>query len=119
MGGLFTISEEVPETQKNPDLRLFASVTGIAGICRGDAASLPWRRSGRFALMARRDFGNRQGRGHQAKGLRLIAPAGLLALLAMAGPAHAAGGAMPPLVHDIGVGLFLSGFLAVIFTRLR
>jgi Kef-type K+ transport system membrane component KefB len=34
-------------------------------------------------------------------------------------PAYASGGAIPPLVHDIGIGLFLSGFLAVLFTRLK
>lgn len=40
------------------------------------------------------------------------------ALLAIATvPAHAAGGDLPTLVHDIGIGLFLSGVLAIVFAR--
>jgi Kef-type K+ transport system membrane component KefB len=33
--------------------------------------------------------------------------------------ALAAGGELPPLVHDIGIALFLSGFLAILFARIK
>lgn len=33
--------------------------------------------------------------------------------------ALAAGGALPPLVHDIGIALFLSGLLAILFARIK
>jgi len=39
--------------------------------------------------------------------------------LAWIAPAHAAGGEMPSLVHDIGFSLMLAGILAVVFTRLK
>ncbi len=48
--------------------------------------------------------------------------AGTIALMAAvlsAGPAYASGGEMAALVHDIGIGLFLSGVLAIVFARLR
>ncbi len=48
---------------------------------------------------------------------RCLAAAGAMALIA--GPAHAAGGETPSLVQDIGVAIFLSGLLALIFTRIR
>lgn len=41
------------------------------------------------------------------------------ALLATAAPALAAGGETPSLVQDIGIAIFLSGLLAVVFTRIR
>jgi Kef-type K+ transport system membrane component KefB/voltage-gated potassium channel Kch len=41
------------------------------------------------------------------------------AVLALTAPANAAGGELPPLVHDVGMALFLSGLLAVIFARIR
>jgi Kef-type K+ transport system membrane component KefB len=48
---------------------------------------------------------------------------GLLAavfLAGAAGPAFASGGeGLAPLVHDIGITLFISGFLAIVFARLR
>jgi Kef-type K+ transport system membrane component KefB len=34
-------------------------------------------------------------------------------------PAGASEGGLPPLVHDIGIGLFLSGFLAILFARIK
>jgi Kef-type K+ transport system membrane component KefB len=34
-------------------------------------------------------------------------------------PAFASEGALPPLVHDMGVGLFLSGVLAILFSRIK
>jgi Kef-type K+ transport system membrane component KefB/Trk K+ transport system NAD-binding subunit len=43
----------------------------------------------------------------------------LAALVAAATPSFAAGGPLPPLVHDIGMGLFLSGFLAILFARIK
>ena len=42
-----------------------------------------------------------------------------LAVTIAASPAYASGEEMPALVHDIGIGLFLSGALAIIFSRLR
>ncbi len=42
----------------------------------------------------------------------------MLALLA-AGPASASEGGLPPLVHDMGIGLFLSGLLAILFARIK
>lgn len=41
------------------------------------------------------------------------------ALALASGPAYAAEGALPPLVHDIGIGLFLSGVLAIVFARIK
>ena len=38
---------------------------------------------------------------------------------AAASPAFAAGGELPPLVHDIGIALFLSGLLAILFARIK
>jgi Kef-type K+ transport system membrane component KefB len=40
-------------------------------------------------------------------------------LACAARPAYAAGGEMPTLVRDIGIGLFLSGALAIVFARVR
>jgi Kef-type K+ transport system membrane component KefB len=41
-------------------------------------------------------------------------------LLAVAtAPARAAGDELPTLVHDIGIGMFLSGVLAIVFARIR
>ncbi len=34
-------------------------------------------------------------------------------------PAFAAEGALPPLVHDMGIGIFLSGLLAIVFSRIK
>src|SRR5665213_914627 len=48
-----------------------------------------------------------------------LAAMGSVALLVGAAPAAAAEGVLPPLVHDIGIGLFLSGVLAVLFTRIK
>ncbi len=48
---------------------------------------------------------------------RIGAAAIVLALAAT--PAYAAGEEMPSLVHDIGISLFLSGLLSVLFTRVR
>jgi len=46
--------------------------------------------------------------------------AGLIFLLMFFAPAaHAAGGEMPSLVHDIGISLLTAGALGVVFTRLR
>jgi Kef-type K+ transport system membrane component KefB len=46
--------------------------------------------------------------------------AGTAALFALVpSSAFAAGGELPPLVRDIGVALFLSGFLAILFARIR
>ena len=42
-----------------------------------------------------------------------------LVLMLVAGPAFAAGGDMPSLVHDIGISLLAAGALGVIFTRLK
>jgi Kef-type K+ transport system membrane component KefB/voltage-gated potassium channel Kch len=39
--------------------------------------------------------------------------------MAAASPAHAAGEALTPLVHDVGMALFLSGVLAVLFARIK
>ncbi|MEX0852769.1 MAG: cation:proton antiporter [Bauldia sp.] len=52
--------------------------------------------------------------------LRFVGLMGLAALAQIVAvtPAHAAG-EMPSLVHDIGISLFLSGLLAVVFTRVR
>ena len=52
---------------------------------------------------------------------RNVARAGALGLgLALLSPsAWAAGGAMPSLVHDIGISLLVAGALGVIFTRLK
>jgi Kef-type K+ transport system membrane component KefB len=50
--------------------------------------------------------------------IRLAAMGGV-ALALTAAPAAASEGALPPLVHDIGIGLFLSGVLAVLFTRIK
>ena len=46
---------------------------------------------------------------------------GIAAILALAGalPASASEGGLPPLVHDIGIALFLSGFLAILFARIK
>ncbi len=44
--------------------------------------------------------------------------AAALALSFWAGPAFAAG-ELPPLVHDVGMALFLSGILAVLFARIK
>ncbi|RPH92379.1 MAG: hypothetical protein EHM68_17315, partial [Lysobacterales bacterium] len=44
------------------------------------------------------------------------AVAALLAALPI--PALAAGGALPPLIHDIGMALLLSGLLAILFARI-
>lgn len=49
----------------------------------------------------------------------LIAGTATLAGLLAANPALASGGALPPLVQDIGASLFLAGGLAVLFARLR
>lgn len=40
------------------------------------------------------------------------------ALAALPATAHAAGGALPPVVHDIGMALLLSGILAILFARI-
>lgn len=40
-------------------------------------------------------------------------------LLAAALPAAASSGELPPLVHDIGIAVFLSGVLAILFARIR
>ena len=42
---------------------------------------------------------------------------GLILAITLSSPAFASEGAMPALVHDIGVGLFLSGVLAILFAR--
>jgi Kef-type K+ transport system membrane component KefB len=44
---------------------------------------------------------------------------GTLCLALATVPAHAAGNELPTLVHDIGIGLFLSGVLAIVFARIR
>lgn len=56
-----------------------------------------------------------------AVGRRSVAGVVALALAATtaASPAFAAGGETPSLVADIGIALFLSGVLAVVFTRIR
>jgi len=56
------------------------------------------------------------GSGRRALGA--VATAAAL-LLALAGPAVAAGNELPPLVHDIGIGVFLSGVLAILFARIK
>jgi len=45
--------------------------------------------------------------------------AGTFALAACVAPAAASEGEMPSLVHDIGIAVFLSGLLAVLFTRVK
>jgi Kef-type K+ transport system membrane component KefB len=40
-------------------------------------------------------------------------------VLLAAMPAAASEGGLPPLVHDIGIGALLSGFLAIVFTRIK
>ena len=45
--------------------------------------------------------------------------AALAFILALTAPAAASEGALPPLVHDIGVALFVSGLLAIIFSRIK
>jgi Kef-type K+ transport system membrane component KefB len=42
-----------------------------------------------------------------------------LAVALLPSPANAAGGELPPLVHDIGMALLLSGVLAILFARIR
>ena len=42
-----------------------------------------------------------------------------MSVLLLASPAHAAGGALPTLVEDIGVSLLVAGVLAVVFARLK
>jgi len=49
--------------------------------------------------------------------IRVFATAGLIA--AAATPAAASGSELPPLVRDIGMALFLSGLLAILFARIR
>ncbi|MEN8176895.1 MAG: cation:proton antiporter, partial [Pseudomonadota bacterium] len=44
---------------------------------------------------------------------------GTLFLGLLPGAAMAAGGALPPLVHDIGISLLFAGLLAVVFHRLK
>jgi Kef-type K+ transport system membrane component KefB len=51
--------------------------------------------------------------------MRAMALIGLLLLLLLPGEALAAGGALAPLVHDIGVSLLVAGLLAVLFHRFR
>jgi len=43
----------------------------------------------------------------------------VMALMLIPLSAFAAGNELPPLVHDIGVALFLSGFLAILFSRIK
>jgi Kef-type K+ transport system membrane component KefB len=43
----------------------------------------------------------------------------VILLLLVPSVALAAGGDLPPLVHDIGIALFLSGFLAILFARIK
>lgn len=52
------------------------------------------------------------------KWLCRISGAALVLALA-ANPAMAAGGELPPLVHDIGIAFFLSGLLAILFARIK
>lgn len=61
-----------------------------------------------------------------ARGIRVRLPgplsvAPLAAVIAMlpATPVFASEGELPPLVHDIGVALFLSGVLAIVFARIK
>lgn len=49
---------------------------------------------------------------------RAVASAAVL-LTFTATPAMAAGGELPPLVKDIGIALLLSGFLAIVFARIK
>ena len=51
--------------------------------------------------------------------MRAVGGAAALLIAAVVGPAHASGGETPSLVQDIGVAIFLSGLLAVLFTRIR
>jgi len=51
------------------------------------------------------------------RALRFVLPA--IGLLLLSPSAWAAGGAMPSLVHDIGISLLAAGLLGVIFTRLK
>lgn len=51
--------------------------------------------------------------------MRAMALVGFLLLLLLPGVALAGGGALAPLVHDIGVSLLLAGLLAVLFHRFR
>lgn len=44
---------------------------------------------------------------------------GLALAVALTSPAFASEGEMPALVHDIGIGLFLSGVLAILFARVH
>ncbi len=44
---------------------------------------------------------------------------GLALAVVVSSPAYASEGAMPALVHDIGIGLLLSGVLAILFARLH
>ena len=54
-----------------------------------------------------------------AQGQRMSSSLLFMALLAIAPSAQAAGGAMPSLVHDIGISLLAAGLLGVVFTRLK
>jgi Kef-type K+ transport system membrane component KefB len=54
-----------------------------------------------------------------SKRAALAGLAALAAAVLCAAPALASEGEMPALVHDIGIGLFLSGALAIVFARLK
>jgi Kef-type K+ transport system membrane component KefB len=55
---------------------------------------------------------------HFGRRIKLISLA-VVNLVLLAAPAHASGGETPSLVQDIGIALFLSGALALLFTRIR
>ncbi len=59
-----------------------------------------------------------RGKASLASAVMHVAVAAGLLLLAGSAPAAAAE-ELPPLVHDMGIGLFLSGLLAVLFTRIK
>src|SRR6185295_8527972 len=50
--------------------------------------------------------------------IRVVIAASFL-LVGVAYPAGASEGGLPPLVHDMGIGLFLSGLLAILFARIK
>jgi Kef-type K+ transport system membrane component KefB len=52
-------------------------------------------------------------------GRALLASAVTGLALVAGSPAFASEGALPPLVHDMGIGLFLSGVLAILFSRIK
>jgi Kef-type K+ transport system membrane component KefB len=62
---------------------------------------------------------NSMARAHFRGGIPAIPFGCFIALLLAPSTSWAAGGSLPPLVQDIGVALFLSGLLAILFARIK